>query len=81
MKPTEGFELELVHEGSSGSRHYLDGRPVHAGSFLQLLTDDGWIDGRYEWSYDADERPYLVTDTDKDEGVRLDAYALLRWPE
>lgn len=36
---------------AGGPRHYLAGRPVHAGHGLYLLTQLGWASGRYEWGY------------------------------
>jgi len=44
--------LEL-HQEIGGWRDYLDGRPIHCGDQLMLLTDAGWIWARYE----ADLRP------------------------
>ena len=83
MQPAHGSELELIHEGSSGYRHYLDGKAVHVGSMLELLIDDGWISGRYEWLFSPDAQPYLVNrlDTGNDQAVILDSYAQLRWPQ
>ena len=70
FEPARGSELELRNEGSSGYRHCLDDRAVHAGSMLELLTDNGWVTGRYEWSFNPDGNPsYLVIDTDKDQAV------------
>jgi hypothetical protein len=43
--------LELREE-NGGLRHYLDGKPVHCGQQLQLLTgDDHWVCARYEASF------------------------------
>ena len=43
----------LGHEGSNGLRHYVAGEPVHAGGGIQVKFGTGWIDGRYEWSFDV----------------------------
>lgn len=45
-------EIILGHEGSSGLRHFVDGVPIHAGSSIQIKWGNGWIPGRYEWSFD-----------------------------
>ena len=55
-QPSAGGTLELRRE-LGGLRYYLDGRPVHAGDRLQLLTWSGWLRGRYEWSYQERDRP------------------------
>ena len=47
-----GFPL-VEGRSSGGPRHYLDGVPVHAGSGMYLLTELGWMPGRYEWGYEA----------------------------
>jgi hypothetical protein len=44
----DGGRLVLVDE-SGGLRHFLLGRPVHAGDGLELRLADGrWLPGRYE---------------------------------
>ena len=43
-----GNRLEVQKE-PGGLRHYLAGKPVHAGMPLELLMADGsWLSGRYE---------------------------------
>jgi hypothetical protein len=37
----------------SGYRHYVCGVPIHSGSAIQVKFGDGWIAGRYEWSFDG----------------------------
>ena len=69
------------NEGSSGYRHYLEGRAVHAGSLLEVLTRGGWVLGRYEWSFHPERRPYLVTNAETDEAILLNSESLLRCPE
>lgn len=82
--------LELPTE-SSGLRYYLQGRPVHAGQGLELLTAPGtWAPGRYEWSYCREDRPlfHLGLGSGEDDGqcgpiaeMRLPPGPVLRWPE
>lgn len=50
--------LELVRE-PSGLRHYLHGRPVHAGTGLELRLAGAWVRVRYEWSFREGE-PVLL---------------------
>lgn len=63
-----GSSLRLERE-DSGPRHYLEGRPVHAGTTLELALawgsvqsaatdpDPVWLRGRYEWSFRPDDPP------------------------
>ncbi|MGC6589103.1 hypothetical protein ACPV3A_29680 [Paenibacillus sp. Dod16] len=47
--------IMLGHEGSTnGLRHFVEGKPVHAGSYIEVKFGDGWIPGRYEWSFEQD---------------------------
>jgi len=50
-KPTPGV-LVLGHD-EGGDRHFLDGKPVHCGTGLQLLWWTGdrraWLPCRFEW--------------------------------
>jgi len=61
--PLLGYEphTQLIEAADAGGRrHFLDGRPVHAGTTLELLLADGhWMTGRYEWSFAAGEPPTL----------------------
>lgn len=81
MKTVNRSCLEVRHEGSSGYRHYLDGIAVHAGTLLEVWTDNSWLLGRYEWSFRHEREPYLVVNTDTDEVVVLHENAELRWPQ
>lgn len=38
--------------GGYGLRHYVQGQPVYAGSYIEIKFGDGWIKGRYEWDYE-----------------------------
>ncbi len=77
------MNLELREE-SGGLRHYLDGRPVHCGTQLQLRVNDGehanevWVWARYESSLTR-ERPGVMLFTNFG-CVLPDAYSVLRWP-
>jgi hypothetical protein len=43
---------------TGGLRHFLAGRPVHAGTALELrMPDDRWLVVRYEWSWEPSQRP------------------------
>jgi len=43
-----------------GARHFLAGRPVHAGTGLELrLRENVWVPVRYEWDWDSDHPPHL----------------------
>lgn len=46
-------QIILGHEGYSGLRHFVNGIPVHAGSGIQVKFGNGWIPGRYEWSFEG----------------------------
>ncbi len=48
----------VLSRDSGGMRHFLAGRPVHAGTGLELrLVGDVWIRVRYEWDWDPGRRP------------------------
>lgn len=94
--PLLGYEPHtLLIEGvdGGGRRHFLDGRPVHAGSGLELLTADGhWLRGRYEWSYATGAAPTfhillggppaaLAEDATPLVSFDLPPRAVLRWPD
>jgi hypothetical protein len=54
-EPLLGYEphtMLIAGESPGGRRHFLDGRPVHAGSALDLLLPGGrWQRVRYEWGF------------------------------
>lgn len=78
----EGHELVLEWD-AGGRRYFLNGRPVHAGDSLFILTFRGWMSGRYEWTYD-DSPPlfYWALPGVNDLLVfRLPAKARLAWPD
>lgn len=57
VEPDPGSVLVLGTD-AGGPRHFLAGRPVHAGTFLELrLPDDRWVVVRYEWNWDPSVRP------------------------
>lgn len=78
------FELR---EDAGGLRHFLDGRPVHAGAELELLLADGTrIRGRYEWGFERRRRPTFKVDVapaseELEVSFPLPPKAKLRWPE
>lgn len=51
----EGY-ITLGHEGPTGGlRHFVEGKPMHSGSYIEVKFGDGWIPGRYEWSFQQGE--------------------------
>lgn len=71
----------VLGEDAGGRRHFLAGRPVRAGAGLCLLTRYGWMQGRYEWSYD--ERPprfYHTLPHGERVEMELPYGARLAWP-
>lgn len=44
-------QIILGHEGQGSLRHFVNGEPIHAGSYIEVKFGDGWIPGRYEWSF------------------------------
>lgn len=52
----DGASLRLG-EDTGSPRHFLQGEPVHAGEPLLLLTTDGWLRVRYEWTFEPDRDP------------------------
>lgn len=71
----------VLGEYAGGRRHFLAGRPVRAGAGLCLLTRYGWMQGRYEWSYD--ERPprfYHTLPHGEQVEMELPYGARLAWP-
>jgi hypothetical protein len=74
--------LFLTRE-ASGWRHVLCGRPVHAGTGLELLMADGtWARGVYEWSFREEDLPLLRLDERWGAvEVALGPAAVLRWPD
>lgn len=48
----------VLGNDAGGRRHFLAGRPVHAGTGLELRLLDGvWVRIRYEWNWDPKRRP------------------------
>jgi hypothetical protein len=73
--------LELRRE-SGDFRHYLAGKPIHAGQILEIKTELGWLLVRYEWSYVADKLPVFIALNPGDEESDLRIYSAnpqLRW--
>lgn len=96
FEPMLGYEPHqhlILASDDGGQRHYLSGRPVHAGSQLELLSADGqWLAIRYEWSFDHARPPTGYLELGAPEGAtrqdvvplisfELPPRAILRWPE
>jgi len=94
-QPLLGYEPHtqlILARTDGGPRHCLDGRPVSAGSSLELLLEDGsWLAVRYEWSWQSDSPPtahFALGLPDQARGVAnspvasiaLAPQAILRWP-
>ncbi|MCY9763169.1 hypothetical protein M5X06_22395 [Paenibacillus alvei] len=44
--------ITLGHEGGgNGLRHFVSGKAIRSGSYIEVKFGDGWISGRYEWSF------------------------------
>lgn len=59
--PADVHYLELRDE-PPGLRHYLEGKPLHAGDLVSVFTIHGWEDARYEWNYEEGSRPVAIFD-------------------
>ncbi len=77
------MNLELVKDGS-GSRHYLDDRPINCGTQLLLKVNpintrgDSWVWARYEAHFGrGDPVPIFYTTFGR---VLPDETTVLRWP-
>ena len=81
----------ILGRSDGGPRHYLGGKPGHAGGTLELLTGSGdWLPVRYEWDWNVDHGPRAyfnlglpapargVTEP-PDVSVALPSTAILRW--
>lgn len=70
--------LELRRE-PSGLRHYLNEKPVHAGSLIEVFTDvRGWTLARYEWSFSSSRPPIACIDYDR--AIVIREMTPARWP-
>ena len=93
--PMLGYEPHtqlILGRSDGGQRHFLDGRPVHAGAGLELFMPDGsWLPIRYEWSFSEQHPPraYAAIGMPKAAekiqdpsliGFDLPPDAILRWP-
>jgi len=85
-------QLLILGRDEGGARHFLDGRPVHAGTLLELLLPDGrWQPISYEWSWEAERPPTGTLALGAPAAAEqlgehpvvsfaLPATAILRWP-
>ena len=75
----------LVEDRDSGGlRHFLSGRPVHAGDGLYLLTQLGWMPGRYEWGFRAGTPCniyFSLPGVHEATAVQIPSGAQLAWPD
>lgn len=67
---TEDVHYLELRDEESGLRHYLEGRPLHAGDLVDVFTKHGWEQGRYEWSYNESNPPSVWFD--QDDGMVID---------
>jgi hypothetical protein len=74
----EGYEMDGRLE-DGGWRHYLAGRPVHAGDQLRLWQPGGWVWARFETRGDRGYDGVLYLAGDR--VLRLKYGMRLRWPE
>lgn len=44
----------IVGTDGGGLRHFVNGRPINAGKGIEIRFGKGWIEGRYEWSFQKD---------------------------
>lgn len=85
-------QLLVLGRDEGGARHFLNGRPVHAGSLLELLLAGGhWQPVTYEWSWQPEQPPtatLTLAAPPAAEGLgehptatfALPSTAILRWP-
>ena len=52
----EAYNVGPIILGTDGNglRHFVNGEPIHAGSYIEVKFGDGWIPGRYEYSFTKD---------------------------
>lgn len=86
-------DLLILGRDGVGQRHFLAGRPVAAGTGLELLLPDGrWQPIAYEWSWGQDKPPtasLVLGGPDPAErhgdlpvvSFALPPSAVLRWPQ
>jgi hypothetical protein len=83
VEAAPGGELDIAMQ-VGGWRHFVNAEPVHAGTRLFLLTDTGWMPGRYESRYTeyALEGRFFFTLAGVSEpvAVSLPLGARLAWP-
>ena len=72
------IERELGKAITHEHRHFLAGKPVHCGDFLELFENGKWIPGRYEWTCKPGDRPTLHL---IDRILWVEADFLLCWPK
>ncbi len=69
----------VLCEEPSGPRHYLDEKPIHAGSLIEVFSEaHGWRLARYEWSF-VRARPPIAC-IDEDYAISINDRTPARWP-
>jgi hypothetical protein len=48
-------KIYCVPHLQNGNRHFVRDEPVHAGRYMEVRFGDGWIRGRYEWSFNSED--------------------------
>jgi hypothetical protein len=77
--------LELKGDGAQ-QRYYLDGRPLEAGSSIELQVHSGrWVSGRFEWGGRPEVRPRLRAKAEVNLPAQqitfvIHPHLLVRWP-
>lgn len=94
--PLLGYEPHtqlILGRTDGGARHFLNGRPVHAGATLELLLERAaWLPIRYEWNWQEGTAPTAYAAAGLPDDARsiadpplirfeLPPLAVLRWPE
>jgi len=81
--PRFGEPLVEVDDEDSGPRHFLGGYQVRAGTHLYLLTNLGWLPGRYEWHFEPGTCAsfyFSLAGVGQPVACRIPADAHLAWP-
>lgn len=51
-KPNHQGPIILGTDGG-GKRHFVNGNPISAGTLIEIKFGKGWLQGRYEWSFNV----------------------------
>lgn len=47
---------------------------------LEVLVDEHWVLGRYEWSFSLERLPYLLLVDEQESTIAIGPNTPLRWP-